>query len=400
MSAVRPRAIDAARYGERLRAAQERIRAEDVAALLVGVGADLRWLTGYAAMPLERLTLLVLPSTGDPALIVPRLEIAPARLAPAVTAGFVRPVTWEETDDPFALVPGLVAGGGGRTASSSTGRGADGTPGRLLVSDRLPAASLLRLQASFPATDFGLASRVLRELRMVKDAAEVELLRAAARAADRVIEALARGRLVGRTEEQVAREVRERLVQEGHEAASFSIVGSGPNSASPHHSASSRVIEAGEPIVLDIGGTLDGYGSDVTRTLWVTGGDPSRAPHPEFRALYDVLQRAQAEAVAAARPGVSCESIDRAARACITAAGYGQHFMHRTGHGIGLEEHEDPYIVEGNARALQPGHAFSIEPGIYLEGRFGARIEDIVVCGPDGAESLNELSRELLVVDG
>ncbi len=237
-------------------------------------------------------------------------------------------------------------------------------------------------------------------MRVVKDPEEIATLRLAARAADQVIFDIARGHLVGRTEADVAREIRDRLVAEGHDRADFAIVGSGPNSASPHHEASDRRIEAGEPIVLDIGGPLAGYGSDITRTIWVTGGDATRGPDDEFLRLYSVLRAAQAEATHAVRPGVACERIDLVARELISAAGHGAHFMHRTGHGIGLDAHEDPYLVAGNAERLRPGMAFSVEPGIYLEGRYGARIEDIVVCGADGPIVLNEADRDLLVVPG
>ena len=198
----------------------------------------------------------------------------------------------------------------------------------------------------------------------------------------------------------MAREVRDRLVAEGHEQAEFAIVASGPNSASPHHHPGERVIRAGDAIVLDIGGTLGGYGSDTTRTLWVTGGDPAAEPDDDFRRLYEVLRDAQAMAVDAVRPDLPCERIDAVAREVITAAGYGDAFVHRTGHGIGLEGHEEPYIVSGSVQPLEPGMAFSVEPGIYLEGRYGARIEDIVICGEHGPLVLNELSRELLVVPG
>jgi Xaa-Pro aminopeptidase len=251
-----------------------------------------------------------------------------------------------------------------------------------------------------PEARFSLASAVLRNLRMRKDADEVALLRAAARAADRVVEAIAAGALVGRTEADVAREIREQLVAEGHDQAEFWIVASGPNSASPHHDPGGRAIAAGEPIVIDIGGVLRGYGSDITRTLWVTGGDPAKGPDAEFLRLYDVLQRAQAEATAAVRPGVPCERIDAVARGIVDDAGFGPNFFHRTGHGIGLEGHEEPYLVAGSAEPLAPGMAFSVEPGIYLEGRYGARIEDIVVCGDAGPVVLNELARDLLVVPG
>ena len=214
---------------------------------------------------------------------------------------------------------------------------------------------MLGLQRVFPSATFVVASTVLRRLRMRKDADEVALLRRAAQAADRVVLAIANGTLVGRTEADVAREVRERLLAEGHEVSEFSIVASGPNSASPHHDASERVIRAGEPIVLDIGGQVEGYGSDITRTLWVTGGDATAGPDPEFLRLYEVLQRAQAVASEAVRPGVACEAIDAAARDVITEAGFGPNFFHRTGHGIGLEGHEEPYLVAGNGEPLAAG---------------------------------------------
>jgi len=268
------------------------------------------------------------------------------------------------------------------------------------VSDRLWASFVLRLQSALSGAQFALGSDVLGELRVVKDADEVALLRLAAQAADRVIAQIAAGRLVGRTEAEVSREVRERLVAEGHESAQFAIVGSGPNSASPHHEASDRVVAAGEPIVLDIGGILGGYCSDVTRTLWVTGGDPSGGPDDEFLRLYSVLRAAHADAAHGVRPGVPAERIDAIAREIITAGGHGPHFIHRVGHGIGLEGHEDPYLVAGNDQPLRDGMAFSVEPGIYLEGRYGARIEDIVVCASDGPDLLNSAPRELLVVSG
>jgi Xaa-Pro aminopeptidase len=267
------------------------------------------------------------------------------------------------------------------------------------VSDRLFATFLLHLQDAVPDAAFGLASSVLADLRSIKDAEEIELLRQAALAADRVVESIAGGRLVGRTELDVAHEVGQRLVAEGHHSAEFAIVGSGPNSASPHHEASTRVIAAGEPIVLDIGGRLGGYHSDVTRTLWVTG-DADIRPGADFARLYEVLQAAQAAASEAVSPGVPCEFIDGVAREAISRAGFGEQFIHRTGHGIGLDGHEDPYLVAGNDRPLEVGHAFSVEPGIYFAGRHGARIEDIVACTQSGPDMLNRASRDLYVVRG
>ena len=388
-TAERP-TIAAARFVERLSAARDLAAAAGVEAILVGVGADLRYLVGYPAMPLERLTMLVIPARGEFALVVPRLEAAPARLCPPAAQGGLPVVTWDEGGDAYALVASLL-----ESAAVRAGR-----ERRFAVSDDLPARHMLPLQARLDGAEFTLASAILRELRMVKDPDEIALLKLAAHAADRVVSQIAAGRLVGRTEADVAGEVRERLVAEGHDEALFAIVGSGPNSASPHHEASDRVIVAGEPIVLDIGGVLGGYGSDITRTLWVTGGDPERGPDERFRHLFGVLSAAQAAARAAVRPGIACEAVDAAARRVIDAEGYGEAFLHRTGHGIGLEGHEEPYIIGGNAELLRAGMVFSVEPGIYLPGLHGARIEDIVVCGPAGAIELNEAPRELYVVDG
>jgi Xaa-Pro aminopeptidase len=390
MTPTRP-TIPATRYAERMASARGLAADAGLSAILVGVGADMRYLAGYAAMPLERLTMLVIPAAGEPSLVVPRLEAAPARLAPPAAEGLLPVVTWDEGDDAHALAASLV-------------RGSAATPGatdlRVAVSDDLPARHLLPLEDRLGSPRFSLASALLREIRMIKDADEISLLTLAARAADRVVSQIAGGRLVGRTEADVAREVRERLVAEGHDEAHFAIVGSGPNSASPHHEASDRVIRAGEPIVLDIGGTLDGYGSDTTRTLWVTGGDPANGPDERFRHLFAVLLGAQDAATRAIRPGIACEAVDAAARRPIEAEGFGEAFFHRTGHGIGLEGHEEPYIIGGNDELLREGMAFSVEPGIYLPGAYGARIEDIVICGPDGPITLNESPRELYIVDG
>ncbi len=382
--AVRP-TIPAERYAERLRRTARETAEHGFDALLVAVGPDLRYLTGYEAMPLERLTMLVVIPGQAPTIVVPRLERGAAEVGLRTT---VTIVTWDELRDPHDLVTGMLLG---PTAHADP---------RLAVSDSLWASHLLRLQAGLPGARFEAASQVLRDLRMIKDADEIALLRLAAKAADRVVEQIAAGRLVGRTETDVAHEVRDRLLSEGHDAALFAIVASGPNSASPHHEASGRLIGPGEPIVLDIGGTLGGYGSDITRTLWVTGGDPTMGPDERFRHLFGVLHGAQAAATRAVRPGIACEEIDASARRPIDAEGYGKAFFHRTGHGIGLEGHEDPYMIAGNELRLREGMAFSVEPGIYLVGDYGARIEDIVVCGPDGPIVLNEAPRELFVVDG
>jgi Xaa-Pro aminopeptidase len=345
-----------------------------VDALLLSLGADLPWLTGYEAMPLERLTMLVLPADGKAVLVVPRLEAPRVEERPDFT---LRP--WDETEDPTEIVAQLV-----------------GARRSLAVSDRAWAVFLLRLQGWLPEASWQAASNVTAPLRAVKDADEVEALRRASAAADRVAAQLQAGevRFVGRTEHEVSSEIGRRLRAEGHQKVNFAIVGSGPNSASPHHEPGRRVIGAGEAVVCDFGGTLDGYCSDITRTFWTGEAEPPA----EFRDLYTVLQQAQAAAVDAAQVGTPCEDVDGVARRLITEGGYGPHFIHRTGHGIGLEEHEDPYLVGGNCEPLAPGHAFSIEPGIYLADRWGARIEDIVVAAADGPDPLNTVSHDLVVV--
>ncbi|MBW3650780.1 MAG: Xaa-Pro peptidase family protein [Actinobacteria bacterium] len=345
-----------------------------VDALLLSLGADLPWLTGYEAMPLERLTMLVLPVDDGATLVVPALE-AP-RVQERADEFRLRP--WGETEDPVGIVAALV-----------------GPRRRLAVSDRTWASFLLGLQEALPTASWSRASVVTAPLRARKDAEEVAALRAAAEGADRVATQLLAGdiRLIGRSESEVSAEIGQRLRAEGHERVNFAIVGSGPNGASPHHEPGSRVIAADEAVVCDFGGTMAGYCSDTTRTVFT--GDPPA----EFRELYAVLQAAQAAAVQAAVVGTPCEEVDGVARGLITEAGFGDRFIHRTGHGIGLEEHEDPYLVAGNREALAPGHAFSVEPGIYVPGRFGARIEDIVVAADAGPEPLNRTSHDLHVVE-
>jgi Xaa-Pro aminopeptidase len=344
-------------------------RGIDVA--LLSVGADLPYFTGYEAMPLERLTMLVLPVAGDANLVVPRLE------APRVTelSGVFSIRPWDETEDPVEIVAGLA-----------------GRPARVVIGDQTWSMFLLRLQQRLGAS-FESASPLTRELRMRKDRVELECLRRAAAAADRVAARLGSLRFSGRSEREVAALVSGWLVEEGHDRASFAIVGSGPNGASPHHESGDRGISSGDAVVVDFGGRLCGYNSDTTRTFFV--GEPAG----RVADVFSVVHRAQEAAVAAVRPGAAAQEIDRAARSVIEEAGYGQYFVHRTGHGIGLDVHEDPYIVEGNSLLLEEGMTFSIEPGVYLPGEFGVRIEDIVAVTPGGVERLNTSAREPHPVD-
>ena len=350
--------------------------------MMLSLGADLPWVSGYEAMPLERLTMLVVGATEEQGavLFVPELE-AP-RVVPQPGVFSVRP--WAEHEGPVALVAELAA----RLVPAS-----GGTP-RVAVSDRAWSTFLLALQRLLPGWEWTVSSEVCAPLRAVKDEAEVDALARASAVADRVARALLGGEisLVGRPERDVSAEIAARLLEEGHQRVNFAIVGSGPNSASPHHEAGDRVIRAGEPVVCDFGGTLDGYCSDITRTVF-TG-----EPEAELRRIYEVVAEAQRAGVEAARVGSPCQEVDRAARRVIDSAGFGRYFVHRTGHGIGLEEHEDPYMVEGNSAPLVPGNAFSVEPGIYVPGRYGVRIEDLVVATAAGPRPLNVADHSLVVL--
>jgi Xaa-Pro aminopeptidase len=365
----------AGRLGEAAAAAA----AAGIGALLLTPGPDLRYLIGYDAMPLERLTCLVVPADGAglvPFLVVPRLELAAAQASPAGGLD-LEIVPWPENDDPYRLIADRL----------------EGEAAALGVSDRMWAATLLRFRDTLPGWRQVLASEALRGLRMRKSAAELAALREAGAAIDRVHARVPGWLRPGRTEREVGADIAEAIVAEGHARTDFVIVGSGPNAASPHHELSDRVLGVGEAVVVDIGGTMpSGYCSDCTRT-YVIGEPPAG-----FAAYYKVLKDAQEAACAAVRPGITAEEVDAAARQPISAAGFGEWFFHRTGHGIGLETHEDPYIVAGNAEPLEPGMAFSVEPGIY-PGPHGARIEDIVICTADGAERVNNVTRELIVVD-
>jgi Xaa-Pro aminopeptidase len=345
-----------------------------VDALLLSLGADLPWLTGYVAMPLERLTMLVVPVDEHPTLVIPALEAARVDQDPNLFAM----APWTETESPISIVSKLV--GSRRT---------------LAISDRCWAQFLVSLQDALPAATWRTSSTIVSPLRMRKDAAEIEALAAAGAAADRVAAQLHGGEipLIGRTEASVSADISNRLVAEGHDHVNFAIVASGPKAASPHHHAGDRIIQAGEIVLCDFGGTMDGYCSDITRCVFT--GEPTT----EVAEAYEVLMASNAAGVAAGTVGTPCQDVDRAARRVIDDAGFGQYFIHRTGHGIGMEEHEDPYMVEGNSLPLAAGHAFSVEPGIYVSGKWGMRLEDIVVATDDGPRPLNDADHRLISVD-
>ncbi len=362
-------------FAARMRRAAEQAQAAGLTGLLVAPGPDLFYLTGYAPVAItERLTLLVLQAGREPAMIVPVLERLDAERAPSAAA--IALTDWTDGSDPFAAAAPLLD-----------------PAGRYAISDAAWALQLLGLQGALPQTRFVAMTAALPMLRAVKDAAELGRLEAAGAAADACFEAMLGVSFAGRKETEVAADLADLLIGHGHSQVDFTVVGSGPNGANPHHEAGDRTIEAGDMVVLDFGGLKDGYGSDTSRTVHV-----GTQPTDEERAVYDVVRAAQQAGFEAVRPGATCQDVDRAARRVIADAGYGELFIHRTGHGIGLTTHEPPYIIEGETHELEPGMCFSIEPGIYVPGSLGVRIEDIVTVTRDGGRRLNNTTRELQTV--
>ena len=363
-------------YAQRLHAAQKAAADKGIDLLLIGTGPDFAYLTGSWVSSHERLTVLVVPQQGNAWIVAPNTDITDIKAAPVGELD-VELRGWNDGENPYELAL----------------RGAGDGLGKVALGQSLTADHVLRFQALLPHASYELATYALAELFTRKDEAEIAELRKAGHAIDAVHAQVPQLLQAGRTEAEVAHEL-EKLILQEHSVIDFVIVGSGPNGANPHHSFSDRVLAEGEPVVVDIGGTLpSGYHSDCTRT-YVVGGDISTAPQ-DFQDAYAVLADAQAAARAAAHPGSTAADIDAITRQAISAAGWGDYFVHRTGHGIGLSTHEEPFIMEGNDLALEEGMAFSIEPGIYLEGKWGMRLEDIVVLTNDGYESLNQAPRDV-----
>ncbi|MFJ4758073.1 aminopeptidase P family protein [Streptomyces sp. NPDC088763] len=375
MSGTAPAPFTADDYRARMERAVGAAASAGLAGLLVAPGPDMVWLTGYSPpADTERLTLLVLTADHGPVLVVPALEAPDAAKATGAPVTTLR--DWTDGQDPYAATAALLD-----------------ASGRFGISDNAWAMHLLALQRALPGTSYASLTDALPMLRAVKDAAELELLAAAGAAADAAFEEIRAVRFGGRRESEVAADLAELLRRFGHSQVDFTIVASGPNGADPHHEAGDRTIERGDMVVLDFGGLRDGYGSDTSRTVHV--GPPT----DEERRVHDLVRAAQEAGYRAVRPGAACQDVDRAARAVVDEAGYGPYFIHRTGHGIGVTTHEPPYMIEGEEQPLVPGMCFSVEPGVYLPGRFGVRIEDIVTVTEDGARRLNDTTRELVIVD-
>jgi Xaa-Pro aminopeptidase len=360
-------------FAGRMRRAAESGAAAGLAGLVITPGPDLVYLTGYEPVAItERITALVLVPGRDPAMLVPKLERPDVERS--VAGGRLRLSDWTDGSDPYAALAPLLPDPAGHYG----------------IADTAWSLHLLGLQEALPKSRYAALTNALPMMRAVKDASELERLAAAGKAADGTYFDILRVDFAGRLETEVAADLAAALKRHGHSQVDFTVVGSGPNGANPHHEAGERRIEKGDTVVLDFGGLMDGYGSDTTRTVHVGEEVPA-----ELREVHEVVRRAQQTAFEAVRPGVACQDIDRAARKVITDAGYGEYFIHRTGHGIGTTTHEPPYMVEGEKQELVPGMCFSIEPGIYLPGRFGVRIEDIVTVTESGGRRLNNTPHEL-----
>lgn len=360
-------------YRTRLERVQQEMTSRSVDFLFVTPSSDLIYLLGYAAHASERLTLLGIPRDGEPFIVAPQLESM--RLNDRRDLLDIH--VWSETKSPIELVGRLVEGGQGAT---------------IAVNDQTWSGFLLGLQGEIDAEQWQSATGILRELRMVKDAHEIELLRHASHATDEAWqEFVETTTFAGRTETDVGKDLARLMTERGLQT-SFLISASGPNGASPHYITGDRIIQEGEPVLFDFGGRWQHYTSDVTRMVHV--GEPSDS----YREVYDIVLRANRAVLEGVKPGLPCEDVDKLARDVITAAGYGEQFIHRVGHGLGLDTHEEPYMVGGNDTPLKAGMTFSDEPGIYLEGHFGIRIEDLLVVTETGAESLNDAPRDIVVV--
>lgn len=367
-------------FANRLSRVRAAMAAADVDTLLLSVGPDLPWLVGYEAMPLERLTMLVVPIDGLPRLVLPSFEVPRVIENPDVFSI----QGWEETQNPVEIVANMAS-----------------AAGTIALGDHTWSRFTLALQDALPSRSWRPSGEIVGPLRASKDAHEISALQRAADGVDKIAAELQSGQipLIGRTEADVSAELSKRILEEGHAKVNFAIVAAGENASSPHHHAGSRVIRAGEVVLCDFGGTTKepegqpGYCSDITRCVY-TGEPPA-----EFVEAYDVLQRSQAAATLAATAGTSFQDIDRVARSGMAEGDLDQYFLHRLGHGIGVEAHEDPYLVEGNTNLMQVGNAFSIEPGFYVADKWGARLEDIVICTSDGARPLNNASRDLAIVE-
>jgi len=345
--------------------------------LILSPSFDMYYFSGFRDEAGERMLLLLIPADGSPIFIAPQLYEEHIK-----RDSFVQNVRiWKDSADPTELL-------------SNTLRQLRLRNLRILVDDDMRAVFLLSLKSILPHCEFTPASTVISCLRIRKSMEEIERLERASSIADKVFDAVSKLDITGMTEVELAAQLEYEMKRwDARKVAFETLVAAGLNGALPHHRAGTRIIEEGDVVVIDYGCRWQGYCSDITRTI------VCKAPTNKVREVYDIVKLSQEAAFQSVKPGIAAEEIDRVARAIITEKGYGEYFIHRTGHGIGLAVHEPPYIVEGNNTTLEEGMTFTVEPGIYLPGQFGVRIEDIILVTSEGGRRLNNCSRELQVVN-
>ena len=356
----------------RLAALRQKMAETGTGLVALGPGSHMQWVLGFHTHPDERPCLLLVGPERE-TMLMPSLNAEGAREKTDI--GFH---TWADADGPSAALAEALAEIGASV------------PGKVGVDETMRADFALLLLDTMPGARHSFAAETVGALRMKKSAAEFTALKMNAAIADRAMQAAFTAIMPGMTEADLAAVIKAHFASEGA-TAEFSIVGSGPNGAFPHHSASERKLATGEAVVLDIGGRRGGYPSDITR-MAVVGHAPEG-----YEAIHAIVESAVNAALVAARPGVPARVVDKAARDAITAAGYGDYFVHRTGHGLGIDGHEPPFLTSTSETILEEGMVFSIEPGIYLPGRFGIRLEEIVILRADGPEILSTLPRDLTV---
>jgi len=363
-------------YKSRLVRCQRLMSEKEIDVLFLAPGPNMYYISGFLEEPSERLLSLIVPQSGDPFFIVPELYEQQVRAFSWVE----KLVSWKDSEDPNAVL-------------SATLKQVVTRRPTIAVDSRMWSRFLLMLLSVAPDARYLDAATVMSPLRIKKTSEEIALMKRSAKIADTAFTETVKECREGMTEHQVAAKLVNELRRLGADSVGFEpAASSGPNAVLPHYRSGDRKLERGDLVVMDYGCLYRGYNSDITRTIAVGSCNNER------KKACEVVRSAQEKACQAALEGVEAQSVDRVARGIIGAAGYGQFFVHRTGHGIGLEIHEEPYIVAGNALKLEEGMAFSVEPGIYVPGQYGVRIEDIVVIQAGKARRLNDCTRELVTI--
>lgn len=361
-------------YKEVKEKAVKLMKAKGIKAIVLSASSNMFYMTGFNTFPGERLLVNILMDSGESVFIAPKLYESEVK----EKAEFDELYSWDDTQDPKNLIKAVADKYSLQDCA-------------VAIEDTMWFTVFDKLFSTLKGVKYVHASEVIGELRQCKTAIEAEKMRKASQIADNALSNILSRIKPGMTETAVKDMLEAEMKALGAQGAAFPlIIGSGPHSALPHHSTADRVLKEGDAVVMDFGCLADNYCSDTTRTIVI--GKAS----DKYKKVYEILKQAQKQAIEKVRPGVMAKEVDYAARKHIADNGYGEYFIHRTGHGAGLEVHEMPYITESSEVILKPGMVFSIEPGIYLEGEFGIRIEDLVMVTEDGVEVLNSFTKELI----